>query len=257
MELHQTLKHIIRTEGNDIVTDLRLVNMLNDLNAWQDIKGGKYILRAIINDGFAQKFLHIGRWNNDAINLASGFASTTGFKPDLVELLFKSLAYGFGWIKEWENISAKPISVQTSTLQRSGSNVSRTNTSINKQSTKKSIKAVEKMNDDEFETFIWSKIEWDHIIEDIAGVSFKNYHITPFNCYTGFRIQFEIEGRIKTVHLNITYIAFDSNGRICAYGTGFYMTKESKDRIGEINVFFNKDLDKLGSVVFDGSYCFS
>lgn len=255
MELHQTLKHIIRTEGNDIVTDLRLVNMLNDLNAWQDIKGCKYILRAIINDGFAQKFLHIGRWNNDAIHLASRFASTTGFVPDLVELLFKSLAYGLGWIKEWENTSAKSISVQTLSLQRSGSNVSRTNSSI--RTRKKSIKSVEKMNDDEFEDYIWSKIEWDHNIEEIAGVSFKNYQITPFNCYTSFRIQFEIEGRIKTVHLNITYTAFGSNGRICAYGTGFYKAKGSKDKIGEINVFFNKSLDTLGTVVFDGSYKFS
>lgn len=37
MELHQALKHIIKTEGADIITDLRLVNILNDFNAYKDI----------------------------------------------------------------------------------------------------------------------------------------------------------------------------------------------------------------------------
>lgn len=100
MELHQALKHIIKAEGQDIVTDLRLVNILNDLNAYQDIQGSKYILRAIIADGFAQKLLHIGSWNNDAINLASRFASNTGFMPESVEVLFKSLAFGLGWVNQ-------------------------------------------------------------------------------------------------------------------------------------------------------------
>lgn len=98
MELHQALKHIIRSEGQDIVTDLRLINILNDLNAYQDIQGSKYILRAIIDDGFASRFYQIGSLNNQANDLIRRFTTTTGFNEENVLKIFQSLAFGLEWI---------------------------------------------------------------------------------------------------------------------------------------------------------------
>lgn len=98
MELHQALKHIIKAEGQDIVTDLRLVNILNDLNAYQDIQGSKYIIRAIIDDGFALRFKQIGALNASANDLIRKFYSTTGFNADAVTKIFHSMAFGLGWI---------------------------------------------------------------------------------------------------------------------------------------------------------------
>ncbi len=98
MELHQALKHIIRCEGQDIVTDLRIINILNDLNAYQDIQGSKYILRAIIDDGFASRFYQTGSLNNQAIDLIRRFTTTTGFNEESVLKIFHSLAFGLGWI---------------------------------------------------------------------------------------------------------------------------------------------------------------
>lgn len=100
MELHQALKHIIRCEGQDIVTDLRLINILNDLNAYQDIQGSKYILRAIIDDGFASRFYQIGNLNNQANDLIRRFTTTTGFNEGSVLKIFHSLAFGLGWINQ-------------------------------------------------------------------------------------------------------------------------------------------------------------
>lgn len=100
MELHQALKHIIRSEGQDIVTDLRLINILNDLNAYQDIQGSKYILRAIIDDGFASRFYQIRSLNNQANDLIRRFTTTTGFNEESVLKIFHSLAFGLGWINQ-------------------------------------------------------------------------------------------------------------------------------------------------------------
>lgn len=100
MELHQALKHIIRSEGQGIVTDLRLINILNDLNAYQEIQGSKYILRAIIDDGFASRFYQIGSLNNQANDLIHRFITTTGFNEENVLKIFQSLAFGLGWISQ-------------------------------------------------------------------------------------------------------------------------------------------------------------
>lgn len=104
MELHNALRAVIQSEGDAIITDIRLVNILDDFKAYSEMPAAKYILRAIIADGVAQKLLHIGNWNNDAINLASSFASITGFIPEMVETLFKSLAFGLSWIDDEDNI---------------------------------------------------------------------------------------------------------------------------------------------------------
>lgn len=100
MELHKALRNIIKTDGLEIMRDIRLVNILDDFNAYQDIPASKYILRAIISDGFTEKLLTLGKWSTDAEQLANKFASITGFVPDSVFKIFLSLAYGMGWTDE-------------------------------------------------------------------------------------------------------------------------------------------------------------
>ena len=110
MELHQALKHIIRCEGQDIVTDLRIINILNDLNAYQDIQGSKYILRAIFDDGFASRFYQTGSLNKQANDLIRRFTTTTGFNEESVLKIFHSLAFGLGWISQMPiTPSQKPV----------------------------------------------------------------------------------------------------------------------------------------------------
>lgn len=98
MELHKAIKQIVDTEGPEIINDLRLVNILDDFKAYEDIPASKYILRAIIVDGYANKLLEIGKWDNRAVLLPNKFASITGFIPENVDLIFHSIAYSLGWI---------------------------------------------------------------------------------------------------------------------------------------------------------------
>lgn len=109
MELHKALKQIILTEGPDIITDLRVMYILSDLNAYHDIQGAKYIIRAIIDDGFADRFKQIGKLNTQAQDLICKFYTTTGFNADSVTQIFHSIAYGLGWINQLPSYSSNPL----------------------------------------------------------------------------------------------------------------------------------------------------
>lgn len=100
MPLHIALRNIIQTDGNNIITELRLINILDDFHAFDAIPASKYILRAIIADGYSSKLLSIGDWSNEAQSLSLRFATNTGFVAQYVNILFQSIAYGLGWIVE-------------------------------------------------------------------------------------------------------------------------------------------------------------
>lgn len=107
MELHQALKQIINTDGQEILTQPRIVNILSDLQAYQSMPAAKYIISSMINDGFMQKLLNIGMWNPKCEQLANQFVQTTGFQEDMVSVIFQSIAYGVGWKNQVE-IPSKP-----------------------------------------------------------------------------------------------------------------------------------------------------
>lgn len=98
MPLHIALRNIIQTYGDNIITELRLVNILDDFHAFDAIPALRYILRAIIADGYSSKLLSIGKWDSTAQQLSNKFASITGFVPESVYSIFESIAYGLGWL---------------------------------------------------------------------------------------------------------------------------------------------------------------
>lgn len=98
MELHKALQHIIQTEGQDIIKEIRLVNILDDFNAYQDIPASKYILRAIIAEEYTNKLLALGKWDNNAVMILQKFSALTGFIPESVSIIFQSIAFGLGWV---------------------------------------------------------------------------------------------------------------------------------------------------------------
>lgn len=105
MELHQALRHIIQTEGAEILNEQRLLNILVDLNAFSDIQGSKYIMRAIINDGVINQFKAIGMMNLQVNNFIARFISNTGFDAYVAKKIFNSIAFGLGWIEKMPPLS--------------------------------------------------------------------------------------------------------------------------------------------------------
>lgn len=108
MELHLALRNIVKTDGPSIITEGRLVNILCDFQAFDAIPASKYVMRAIIDDGYSKKLLQCTKWDMAAQQLSDQFASSTGFQPDIVWTIFQSLAFGLGWINSLEAPSSAP-----------------------------------------------------------------------------------------------------------------------------------------------------
>jgi hypothetical protein len=97
MELHKAIKTIIDTDGVDSLNDTRIVNILDDLRAFESLPASKYILRSIINDKYINHLVQIGGWNSKSLALCQQFANATGFQFDYVRLVFQSVAYGLNY----------------------------------------------------------------------------------------------------------------------------------------------------------------
>lgn len=97
MELHNALRHIIKTDGERIICELRVVNILSDLNAYGDIQGAKYIMRALVDEGVTKKLLQIGALNKQACEAVTRFIFNTGFNSESVQFLVNSIGYAMGW----------------------------------------------------------------------------------------------------------------------------------------------------------------
>lgn len=121
MELHIALKNVIRTDGKNIIKDVKLIHILNDLNAFQNSRASKYILKSIMAEGYMDKILNLNTWDGVAYSMIQKFASNTGFDMDSVELVFCSLAYGLGIINSVSN--NMPSKSQTSVSSGSSSTI--------------------------------------------------------------------------------------------------------------------------------------
>lgn len=122
MELHKALRYIINNYRENILCEIRLVNILSDFNAFENIQGAKYIMRALIDEGITRKLLYLDKYDNSAKELAHRFIITTGFNSDIVNEIFNSLAYGLGWIKRMPQAKKSDPSISVQTTKQSPTN---------------------------------------------------------------------------------------------------------------------------------------
>lgn len=199
MELHKALRHIINTEGPEIIKDIRLVNILDDFKAYEDIPASKYILRAIMVDGYANKLLEIGKWDNSTILLTNKFASTTGFIIENVNLIFQSLAYGLGWINNITNAEISLIPHQSKLPYQKRQTIL--------------TKWNDKMSEDEKEQYILNLIDFDHSRERELNVFVENLSISvDYN--NDILLSFELVRKVKGASASLHYAIYDLKNRI-------------------------------------------
>ena len=209
MDLHIAIKNIVETDGVEIVKDIRLVSILSDFRAFETIPATKYILRAVIADGYAQKLLTIGSWNSQSENLCNQFVSSTGFQNDYAYVVFRCLAYGLGWV----NDVSQPNSKQLQCRQPLQTN----------QPVKKLTKKEQK------EAFLLSKVVFLNDLKRETGVEITNmsFEMCYDNDHRCFCINYEVRGKIRNDDRDI-YIAFyDKKNKIrkkeqlwCVYKEG-------------------------------------
>lgn len=97
MELHTALKNIVNLSGTSILKELRLVNILADFNAYDDVPSTKFIIKTIIDEGYMEKFLANGKWDLNCNKLIDQFVAMTGVVKDNVSYVFESLGFSVGW----------------------------------------------------------------------------------------------------------------------------------------------------------------
>jgi len=99
--MHKIIRQIVKERGNAVITSAVLVNCMDDVAAFESVdhKIFKKILRAVIKDGYSQKLLNIGQWNEAAKLLITEYAQKNALSEEYVSYIFKCLAYGLGWLR--------------------------------------------------------------------------------------------------------------------------------------------------------------
>ena len=251
MKLHIALKSVIDTDGVDIINEVRLVNILDDLKAFESIPASKYILRAIITDGYARKLYTIGSWNANAQKLIQQFSNTTGFQPDYVYRIFQSIAFALNFISEIDNVNSSNIIQSVTARNTTSQKLNLTSSKLSKKS--ESFKHDYKKDAENYLDNI-TEIKGDFHREFGADFTFSTEYNLTIN---SFLINVEISGKISykfadqySDSIIINAIIYDSNGRVitkkntyiekCKFKLPFQMLT--------ISEFYDKDYRTIDNV---------
>lgn len=215
MELHFALRNIIETDGVDIVKDLRIVNILSDFKAFDAIPASKYILRAIINDGYSDELLAIGGWNSKSLTLCQKFANITGFQFDFVKLVFQSLAYGLNFTDKLDSTLSNE-DIKNGSKSCSSSKLSHSYKVL----LKKTPKYKEQFKEDA-EDYLDSIIEIKGDWKKEFGVSVTaSTFFTLYSNDTSVSLNLEIEGSIdfqyNKSYIFVKTVLYNKKGKIIA-----------------------------------------
>lgn len=223
MELHEALKQIINTSGTEVLTQLRVVNILSDLQAYQTLPSSKFIISSMINEGYMLKLLQKGKWDYRSERLITVFVNNTGFQHDLVSLVFQSVAVALSWKADVVLDSSSP----SNNPKPNNPNVP-TPTGLNlgyetlaKKSDAFVADYVEK-SEDYLNSLIEIKGDWKRElgVKIIASSQYKVYMNDSSIC-----LNFEVSGCIKKRIKNdifIHVVFYNQKGKIIDRSYGFY-----------------------------------
>ena len=252
--LHVLLRNIIEAEGKNIIVETRVINILNDYRAFDSDPASKYVLRAIITEGYAQRLLSASGWNTKVSTLISQFIIETGFQSDLVNYLFMCIAYGLKYINS--------IATSSSYLVKNTSNTNRNNIiSSNLVLSHTEIldkgDEFEKQYKEECELYVESIIEmkgdWNAL-----GANFTPHGVYKvfFNC-SELHLNLEIDGAMKNIlrysgrsSLKINAVLYNNEGRILNKTYSYLDKNNFKNtfQVLEIGYFKNTEFNYIGNI---------
>ena len=99
MELHEAIKTIIDTFGEDIITEKRFLNAITDYHSFRDNLAGKTVLTALVSGGYLSRFL--GKPSGNELSLIISQVVTDvynnyGFRKELIDNIVNSVVKGLG-----------------------------------------------------------------------------------------------------------------------------------------------------------------
>ena len=104
MELSNSLELVVRDFGHSILSSPRLINILNDYNAFKNNIAAKLIMQTAISSNHIERFLKIGKYDTHAQLLIDKFSYEFGFKHENVQTVFRAIAIALNWdVKAFES----------------------------------------------------------------------------------------------------------------------------------------------------------
>lgn len=106
--LPEAMKGIITQMGERVIEDNRLVNILADVYALDEIPAVKSVLRKIISSGYGAEIFSYKdnpTWDIKEKLLVAKIVAQDGFKEDLTQFVIDSILYGLGKIDEVPKIN--------------------------------------------------------------------------------------------------------------------------------------------------------
>ncbi len=100
MELHQALKLIADTEGFSVLSEKRLLNILNDLQAFGEMPSSRFIISCMINEGLIKCIVDIGEHGAELQKALNAFNNKTGFSEVQTKYITSCFEYAIGLINE-------------------------------------------------------------------------------------------------------------------------------------------------------------
>lgn len=103
MKLQEAIRQMVSQFGESITSEIRLANLLADLNAYEEYPAMKPVFKEILKSGFGQKLYDAFKANPANIHNASDsmikqMAKEYKFKSDLISYGFDCLLFGLGCI---------------------------------------------------------------------------------------------------------------------------------------------------------------
>lgn len=101
MKLQGAIKQLVTQFGQDIVTEVRLADLLADLNSYEDFPAMKQVLKECLKADYGKKLLDVYKQNPEnildkSVDFSIEFTKESKFKEDLVSYGFDCILFGLG-----------------------------------------------------------------------------------------------------------------------------------------------------------------
>ena len=117
MELPNSLALVVRDFGHSILSSPKLINILNDYNAFKNNIAAKLIMQTAISSNHIERFLKIGKYDTHAQLLIDNFSYEFGFKHENVQTVFRAIAIALNWdVKAFESTVSVTNSIKEESL---------------------------------------------------------------------------------------------------------------------------------------------
>lgn len=237
LKLHEAIKRIIDCDGTDALLNVTIVNLLSDFQAYKDEPAAKFVLRMFISEGYSQKLVSIGEWNEQCQKLIKKIVAETGFQSNIVDMVIQSIACALGWKKSVEIV--KPTNGDCTTASHPSPITPPTQT-------KPSPRASSEKWEDYLENLIEWKVDMKNQFNLDCTVSIRVDDNKDFHILT------TLNGKHKGIDLNADI--YNENNKLKASETLLYSSDAIKGYCSKDCWVYDIKANKVGKIIiYEGS----